>query len=376
MKKLLLATHNKGKVSELSEMLAPLGIKVVSAAEFNIPEPEETGTTFHENARLKAVHSAQIANLPALADDSGLCIPALGGAPGIYSARWGGPEKDFVKACEKIREELEKMSGSTSPQPSPHRRGSENNLPPMRGDVRGVQYRPYNPENSDKAKELRKNSTQAEKILWNKIRMEQLGHKFRRQEPIGNYIADFICLNKKLIIEIDGGQHDTQQQYDDLRTQYFNDMGYRVIRFWNNQVTENLDGVLQKIIKELDAPPPSPPHRRGEKENLPPHRRGEKGKSTNCVNGTPAYFICVLSLAQADGSSIEFEGRVDGKLTFPARGAEGFGYDPIFVPDHDTRTFGEMSQLEKNRKNHRADAFAKFKEFLADKSGRDNKQSA
>lgn len=193
MKKLVLATHNQGKVKELAELMHPLGIKVFSADAFNIPEPEETGSTFHENARLKAVHSAKISNLPALADDSGLCIPALNGQPGIYSARWGGPEKDFEMASEKIKNML---------------------------------------------------------------------------------IAQSTPLN------------------------------------------------------------------------------------------TEAYFICVLSLALPDSTSIEFEGRVDGTLTFPPRGGKGFGYDPIFVPTHDTRTFAEMSHIEKSRKNHRAAAFDKFKEYL------------
>lgn len=193
MKTLVLATHNKGKVVELSALLAPFNISVKSATEFNIPEPEETGSTFHENARLKSVHSSQIAKLPALADDSGLCIPALGGQPGIYSARWGGPDKDFALACEKIKAEL-----------------IANNQP--------------------------------------------------------------LCAS--------------------------------------------------------------------------------------------AYFICVLSLALPNGTSVEFEGRVDGTLTFPARGDAGFGYDPIFIPSHSTKTFGEMTGGEKNAKNHRADAFDKFKNYL------------
>ena len=193
MNKLILATHNKGKVSELSELMQPLGYEVISAGDLGLPEPEETGETFIENARLKAVASATAAKLPALADDSGLCIPALDGKPGIHSARWGGPEKDFVKACAKIKSELEAKG--------------------LKPDV-------------------------------------------------------------------------------------------------------------------------------------------------------PAYFICVLSLAQPNGSSIEFEGRIDGRLTFPARGAKGFGYDPIFVPVHSNKTFGEMTQIEKNTKNHRADAFKKFKSYM------------
>lgn len=196
--KLLVASHNQGKVRELRELLAPYGIETVSATEFNLPEPEETESTFVGNARLKAVAAATASGLPALADDSGLCIDALDGQPGIYSARWGGEEKDFVKATARIKAEIE---------------------------AKGL-----NPQNQ------------------------------------------------------------------------------------------------------------------------------------------PAHFICVLSLAQPDGSSVEFEGRIDGTLTFPARGDKGFGYDPIFVPHHDTKTFAEMEQLEKNQRNHRADAFQKFVEWLKAKN--------
>lgn len=104
IQKLVLATHNPGKVAEIGEMLKPYGIEVVSASELGLPEPEETGTTFAENAVLKAVLAAQGARLPALADDSGLCVNALGGNPGVYSARWAGPDKNFAKAMEKINE--------------------------------------------------------------------------------------------------------------------------------------------------------------------------------------------------------------------------------------------------------------------------------
>jgi XTP/dITP diphosphohydrolase len=106
MKKLVLATHNKGKVNEFREMFAPLGIEIISALEMGLPEPEETGKTFHENAKLKAVSAAVAAKLPALADDSGMCVTALNGAPGIYSARWAGKERDFLQATEKVRSEL------------------------------------------------------------------------------------------------------------------------------------------------------------------------------------------------------------------------------------------------------------------------------
>lgn len=104
--KLIVASHNTGKVREIRELLAPFSADVVSAAELNLPEPEETGDSFIANAKLKALAAAINANLPALADDSGLSVEALDGAPGIYSARWAGPEKDFTAAMSRIEKEL------------------------------------------------------------------------------------------------------------------------------------------------------------------------------------------------------------------------------------------------------------------------------
>lgn len=103
---LVIATHNAGKLREFGALLSPLGINVQSAGELGISEPDETATTFAENAQLKAQHSALASGLPALADDSGLVVPAIGGAPGIYSARWAGPNKDFSIAFERIQREL------------------------------------------------------------------------------------------------------------------------------------------------------------------------------------------------------------------------------------------------------------------------------
>jgi len=105
--KLVIASHNKGKVREIGELLAPYGVAVVSAGELGLPEPEETGATFIENAVLKADAAAKAANLPALADDSGLAVHALNGAPGIYSARWAGPDKDFDLAMRKVEDLLD-----------------------------------------------------------------------------------------------------------------------------------------------------------------------------------------------------------------------------------------------------------------------------
>lgn len=99
---LVVASHNKGKVREILDLLAPYGITVRGAAELGLPEPEETGTTFAENAILKARAAALMSKLPAIADDSGLSIPAMDGSPGIYSARWGGPERDFTLAMAKV----------------------------------------------------------------------------------------------------------------------------------------------------------------------------------------------------------------------------------------------------------------------------------
>ncbi len=104
--RLVVASHNQGKVREISALLAPLGFKVVSAGELDLPEPEETEVTFEGNARLKAEAAMTASGLAALSDDSGLCVDALDGAPGIYSARWAGPAKDFTVAMRKVEDEL------------------------------------------------------------------------------------------------------------------------------------------------------------------------------------------------------------------------------------------------------------------------------
>jgi XTP/dITP diphosphohydrolase len=112
--RLVLASHNKGKLREFRVLLAPLGFDVISAAEAGVAEPEETGTTFAENARLKALTSLSASGLPALSDDSGIEVDALGGAPGIYAARWAGPERDFSIAMARIERELQE-AGAIDP---------------------------------------------------------------------------------------------------------------------------------------------------------------------------------------------------------------------------------------------------------------------
>ena len=104
---LVVASHNPGKLREIRDLLCPLGIETKGAFELGLPEPEETGSTFAENAALKARAAAKASGLPSLADDSGLAVSALGGAPGIYSARWAGEKKDFAAAMARVERELQ-----------------------------------------------------------------------------------------------------------------------------------------------------------------------------------------------------------------------------------------------------------------------------
>ncbi|AQR73944.1 RdgB/HAM1 family non-canonical purine NTP pyrophosphatase [Sphingomonas sp. LM7] len=111
--KLVIASHNPGKVREIKALLGPYGIEPVSAAELDLPEPDETGTTFVANAELKALQAADLSGLPALADDSGLCVEALGGDPGIFSARWAGETKDFGVAMQRVEDKLAALPPET-----------------------------------------------------------------------------------------------------------------------------------------------------------------------------------------------------------------------------------------------------------------------
>jgi len=111
---LVVASHNPGKVREIKALLGPHGIEAISAGSLGLPEPEETGLTFAANAQIKALASAKASRHAALADDSGLCVDALDGAPGIYSARWAGPTKDFRVAMNRIHDELRHKGLSTS----------------------------------------------------------------------------------------------------------------------------------------------------------------------------------------------------------------------------------------------------------------------
>ena len=203
--KLVIATHNPGKLAEMRELLSPYGIEAVSAGELGLAEPEETGDSFQANARIKATAAAKAAQLPAFADDSGLVVNALDGAPGIFSARWAGPGKDFNAAMARI----------------------------------------------------------------------------------------------------------------------------------------------ERLLQERGA-------------TTPEKRR--------------AHFVSALCVAWPDGHIEEVEARADGTLVWPPRGTAGFGYDPAFLPDGFTRTFGEMTSVEKHGLpplglglSHRARAFVKLAEICLDR---------
>ena len=198
--KLVVATHNPGKLAEMRELLAPHGVEAVLAEQLDLAEPEESGDSFAANARIKAVAAANAANLAAFADDSGLAVDALEGAPGIYSARWAGENKDFSAAMARI----------------------------------------------------------------------------------------------------------------------------------------------ERLLQERGASRPS---------------------------ARKAHFVSALCVAWPDGHLEEVEARVDGTLVWPPRGTAGFGYDPMFLPDGHSRTFGEMTSIEKHGLpplgkglSHRARAFVKLAE--------------
>jgi XTP/dITP diphosphohydrolase len=191
-RRLVLASHNPGKLAELEALLAPHGVAISSSRELGLPEPAETGRTFTDNARLKAHAAARASGLPALADDSGLEVRGLGGAPGVHSARWAGPERDFAKAMAQVRDELSVRFGGFA-----------------RADRR-------------------------------------------------------------------------------------------------------------------------------------------------------AAFVAVLCLAWPDGHEELAEGRVEGELVDPPRGSRGFGYDPMFVPEGHSQTFGEMTPADKHQLSHRARALRRL----------------
>jgi very-short-patch-repair endonuclease len=130
-----------------------------------------------------------------------------------------------------------------------------------------------------RSRELRNNATEAERKLWQQLSARKLrGVRFNRQYPIGQFIADFVSRERRLVIEIDGGQHATNREYDARRTRFLNAQGYRVIRFWNSEVLDNLEGVVEVIGRTLDnMPSPNPSRKReGSLWTRPPRDEGNR----------------------------------------------------------------------------------------------------
>ena len=137
-----------------------------------------------------------------------------------------------------------------------------------------------------RARELRKNPTDAEKFLWQKLRYWQLdGDKFRRRQPLGPYIVDFVCLKKRLIIELDGGQHAQQSNYDKTRDDWLRSQNFCVLRFWNNDVNENINGVMEKILEQIQNTPYLNPSPQGEGSGLenPSNRKNRRPETIGVI---------------------------------------------------------------------------------------------
>ena len=135
----------------------------------------------------------------------------------------------------------------------------------------GEMKRSYTQQTLERAKTLRQSQTDAEGLLWHYLRRKQLdGYKFRRQQPIGPYIVDFACMSRKLVIELDGGQHAERHAYDEKRDDYLRGKGYRILRFWNNEVFQNCMDVLEAVYQALVSPPPHQPSPDGSASATPP----------------------------------------------------------------------------------------------------------
>ena len=243
---------------------------------------------------------------------------------------------------------------SPSPQPSPQRGEgvcpsvsfSDLNLSPNRSERVFYHNHNYSDFAQIKSKELRKNSTDAEQKMWYLLRRNQiLGLHFKRQKPIGKYVADFVCASKKLIIEIDGGQHNENENKikDDERTKYFENLGYKVIRFWNNEVIENIEGVKEFLYNFLTSLIDSQSSldkslkREAETDSLAPLGRG-LGRGANIL-----FIPCLNPDGMALGTRTNANG-VDLNRNFPTK---NWGEDNTAKLDN-----SENSQAQQNDNSH------------------------
>jgi very-short-patch-repair endonuclease len=158
-------------------------------------------------------------------------------------------------------------------------------------------------------KSLRRNLTDSERLLWKSLRAKQLsGSKFRRQEPIGPYIVDFVCYDKRLIVEVDGGQHRADEIQDRKRDDWLNQQGFKVLRFWNNEVLGNIDGVLERIAENLVPPPPTPPTRGGESQGVSSRRARREVKNElppGAWHRKNSLSVCTMGMANTDYVAFE-----------------------------------------------------------------------
>ena len=225
----------------------------------------------------------------------------------------------------------------------------------------------YSPQTLKRAKALRQSQSNAEGLLWHYLRKKQLdGHKFRRQQPIGRYIVDFVCMPKKLVIELDGGQHSTQKAYDEHRDQFLTERGYRVLRFWNSMVFENCYGVLESILVALqddatkvsESPPsPSPNHSplEGESERQGPQPAGEPVGGRQSKGASPKLSRSPVSTPPPGGNDWTVERAKAYLERMPPEIADLF--PDRFVPSElgeipkgwEVKSFGDIaSQLRDN----------------------------
>ena len=161
----------------------------------------------------------------------------------------------------------------------------------------GEMKRSYTQQTLERAKTLRQSQTDAEGLLWHYLRRKQLdGYKFRRQQPIGPYIVDFACMSRKLVIELDGGQHAERHAYDETRDDYLRGKGYRILRFWNNEVFQNCMDVLEAVYQALVSPPPHQPSF-GSLATVPPPHQPSPGGSASATppQGGSDLEACIRS---------------------------------------------------------------------------------
>ena len=185
--------------------------------------------------------------------------------------------------------------------------------------------RSYSKKTLEQAKALRQRQTDAEGLLWHYLRKKQLGgYKFRRQQPIGTYIVDFACMSEKLLVELDGGQHAERTAHDERRDAFLRSKGFRVLRFWNNEVFENCFGVLERVYEALPNPPPRQPEPAGSTAATPP-QGGSDGTPSLLTGSTPSSFG--LQSLPLDRCSLPLEGGGLGwgVLRLPPRRVEGEG---------------------------------------------------